>query len=1496
MKSIGSTLRVCIVLIATYHSGKTVSAGFACLSNPCIHGVCLDDLNSSYSCYCIDGYTGVQCQTNWDECWSSPCQNGGICFDGIASFNCTCPAGFVGDLCEENFNECDSNPCLNNGTCLDVTNGYNCSCLPGYSGIHCEIDVAVCDASNETRCANGGMYAFSCECPAGWEGFLCDAEINECRSSPCQNGGVCVDHHAEYSCACLFGFTGKNCEEVMKVCEDSPCKNGALCLMEGGHPVCYCVPDFHGEWCQYQYDECQLGPRCMNGGTCIDGVDNFTCSCPPNLTGVLCECLILDDKNLDCTYIRPTFPVTIIHESSTVPSTQTPEITTTEVPNLYTTELLANVTNETSFTTDTTVYSTTETSYIPWTTTQIAWTSSWKSSEMISPSTDYTSDPYSNATETIEMTRVPTTTTEYETSSITTISAVEKSTTELFSLTSTYYSTISNATVQYESTSYGVSSTVPISTFFTEEPSFSTDMAGTSEVTTVGMDGVTTEKFPDCTKVENRCQNGGTCTFMAEGYRCVCPFDADGLFCEKHMGIRNAAFSGRSFLTHQLRNLTHTSVEFKAKTLASSGLIFYTNSENSYMALYIENGHLKFKFSCGFQTMLLSEVEVPVNNGHDMLVKAELKFGKELKHCDACININDTLTMSGDQIALVDPFSKQNFQLHLGGIPQEHQRDGIPYEGFVGCMNDLKISGKKVFIFKDAEDGMDVSECSSLACLSNPCSNGATCSSKGEEWFCNCKNGFVGKMCEQSICENNPCLFGGTCLPFTGSGYICLCPFGKHGHFCESDLEISKPYFSSSIHGFSSFVAYPMPGSVSNKVEIKFKFTPSTMDQIAILLFIGQKGQHGFHSDHIAVSFVKGYIMLTWNLGSGPRRIFTTKPIKSDEKYYTVHFGRNGRRAWLYVNDLGNITGRSPGNLVQLDVIPLVYLGGHDSRNFTSLPHDLPLHTGFAGCIFDVEFKSGSIIIPLERSRFAVGRAVGQCGTTECYDKICQNGGACLYHGGTFTCLCQDGWFGPMCSERFNPCNRNRSRCSLDSSCIPLIAGYECDCVTGMVGQYCDREISITDVSFTGVRSFLSLDPMEFEVIKFNIDFELRPLSDRGLVVFIGKRDFVSVSIHSGLLELRLLPSRHKIFLSEILSLRSNKLLVIGAWHKVSVGMYGRKVYMFVDGVISTDVLSNGDILNLSGEIIYIGGLPDMSVLPSEATSSYPVHFTGCLRQLHINSVRIPLTVDKIKRSRNIGDCDGTPCGGEYCENGGSCWLDPYLKPHCSCQDPYYGEKCQIVPSCEEKPCLNDGKCVHGKCTCNMGWMGAFCEVVVVVKTPKFDGNSYMLISKSNDKKRDLMDYGFKDIFLNFTTASPNGLLLWSQKGANYLGLGLEKGHIKIIYSLGNYDEILEVLDVPRVSDGLWHVLEITFNPFTLKLDDKIIDVQTDVEINERSFVTDGEFYLGGIPLNNYIKPINGIFPYNFEGCIEAFGLGKDNVIKDFSKFFGVNVDVCNVV
>lgn len=140
-------------------------------------------------------------------------------------------------------------------------------------------------------------------------------------------------------------------------------------------------------------------------------------------------------------------------------------------------------------------------------------------------------------------------------------------------------------------------------------------------------------------------------------------------------------------------------------------------------------------------------------------------------------------------------------------------------------------------------------------------------------------------------------------------------------------MEVTETHFSSTIQGFSSFVAYPIPEGVSDKMELKFKFLPSSWDQIALLMFIGQKGFHDAYADHIAISFVKGYVMLTWNLGSGPRRIFTTKPLSRKPNSHMVHIGRSGRRAWLYVETLGNITGRSPGNLVHLDVEPLIFLG-----------------------------------------------------------------------------------------------------------------------------------------------------------------------------------------------------------------------------------------------------------------------------------------------------------------------------------------------------------------------------------------------------------------------------------------------------------------------------------------------------------------------------------------------------------------------------------------
>lgn len=79
------------------------------------------------------------------------------------------------------------------------------------------------------------------------------------------------------------------------------------------------------------------------------------------------------------------------------------------------------------------------------------------------------------------------------------------------------------------------------------------------------------------------------------------------------------------------------------------------------------------------------------------------------------------------------------------------------------------------------------------------------------------------------------------------------------------------------------------------------------------------------------------------------------------------------------------------------------------------------------------------------------------------------------------------------------------------------------------------------------------------------------------------------------------------------------------------------------------------------------GGAPDLSKLPVGSVSGLPVPFKGCIRQLSLNWDRTALDRDHITAARNIADCDGTGCGGDVCEHGGSCWLDNYHDPHCTC-------------------------------------------------------------------------------------------------------------------------------------------------------------------------------------------------------------------------------------
>lgn len=75
---------------------------------------------------CLD-FTGKRCEVVNDPCLSYPCVRGSCKSLPNGFFRCECPTGFTGLNCDSDFNECESslsNQCRNNSTCMNIIGGY----------------------------------------------------------------------------------------------------------------------------------------------------------------------------------------------------------------------------------------------------------------------------------------------------------------------------------------------------------------------------------------------------------------------------------------------------------------------------------------------------------------------------------------------------------------------------------------------------------------------------------------------------------------------------------------------------------------------------------------------------------------------------------------------------------------------------------------------------------------------------------------------------------------------------------------------------------------------------------------------------------------------------------------------------------------------------------------------------------------------------------------------------------------------------------------------------------------------------------------------------------------------------------------------------------------------------------------------------------------------------------------------------------------------------
>ncbi|CAG03764.1 unnamed protein product, partial [Tetraodon nigroviridis] len=325
----------------------------------CQNGGSCKDSSGGYQCICPPGFAGRHCELQRNRCASAPCRNGGRCHALPDGYACDCPPGFAGTACEVQKDPCSPDPCQNRARCHALQGDFYCSCPDDYEGKTCSdlkdhcrthrcrvIDsCTVAVAPNGTqkgawhissnvcgphgRCVSQPGGNFSCWCEPGFAGTYCHENINDCASSPCRNGGTCIDGINAFQCVCPGGWEGPLCDAGrqplrlakccgranaspltrfhlpdVNECSRKPCQNGGACVDLLNDFYCDCVDGWKGRSCHSRalalrrsslagdaftdplllsgVSQCDA-TTCSNGGTCYDHGDAFLCGCLPGL-------------------------------------------------------------------------------------------------------------------------------------------------------------------------------------------------------------------------------------------------------------------------------------------------------------------------------------------------------------------------------------------------------------------------------------------------------------------------------------------------------------------------------------------------------------------------------------------------------------------------------------------------------------------------------------------------------------------------------------------------------------------------------------------------------------------------------------------------------------------------------------------------------------------------------------------------------------------------------------------------------------------------------------------------------------------------------------------------------------------------------------------------------------------------------------------------------------------------------------------------------------
>uniref|UniRef100_A0A8C3YJP8 Agrin n=1 Tax=Catagonus wagneri TaxID=51154 RepID=A0A8C3YJP8_9CETA len=372
-------------------------------------------------------------------------------------------------------------------------------------------------------------------------------------------------------------------------------------------------------------------------------------------------------------------------------------------------------------------------------------------------------------------------------------------------------------------------------------------------------------------------------------------------------------------------------------------------------------------------------------------------------------------------------------------------------------------------------------------------------------------------------CDSQPCLHGGTCQDQgPGGDFTCSCPAGRGGAFCEEAPRLSVPAF-----GGRSFLAFPTLRAYHTlRLALEFR----ALEPEGLLLYNGNaRGK-----DFLALALLGGRVQLRFDTGSGPAVLSSSVPVQPG-RWHRLELSRHWRRGSLSVDGETPVLGQSPSGTDGLNLDTELFVGGIPEDQASVVLERTSVSVGLKGCIRLLDVNNQRLELSGWQGSATRSSRVGECGHHPCVPSPCLGGAPCqALEAGVFYCQCPPGRFGPTCAEEKDPCQPNP--CHGDAPCRVLPQGEaQCECPQGRGGSLCQTASERDDAMQPFLADFHSLSYLELKGLhtferdlgeKMALEVVFLARGPSGLLLYNGQKmdgkgDFVSLALHSRLLEFR---------------------------------------------------------------------------------------------------------------------------------------------------------------------------------------------------------------------------------------------------------------------------------------------------------------------------------------------------------------------------------------